>query len=536
MEDVRPDKLVPLNNSYFEQFQARLATLDPELKHVSVERLIYNLRIQFDVQSFEIISRRLIGQTILDIAEQMKLDWRYVGEVLTEAPKKVIVPTELTPIEIKLDTQESPEELEPPVKGKLVAAHTIAKIVGQRQRWTMEQLRTSDLQATPDIYRGIEIFRYDETEAVSYIRHILSERPAPAGDMMTIARMARELNKEDGWVASRVEIRFAKFRELRMDDRNRPSIHYPRWVFRTLLDEVEVLEGYPTATEADYAIMDLARELDRDQKWIEVRLLPLGIIGETKLNAYNKVPRVYYNDDDLKKLKAENEKILSYPVAGDDDATVDTLGKLTQHDKRWVVRRLPYIAVFPRTMLGSNSQPNVYYKKADAVAALNALPDDVLKTVPPVFINRPEPEDLPRLVKPQKPVDFNVRTPKKSETKSRMGDEKVTKEKLTMASKSGRIVTRAIQITGHPTAQTLISPLDDKPTLENWREFGECLQYFPEMFFPEKGESTKDAKTACGKCAVTAFCLQYALDTNQKSGVFGGLSPRERKKLQKQLT
>ena len=53
----------------------------------------------------------------------------------------------------------------------------------------------------------------------------------------------------------------------------------------------------------------------------------------------------------------------------------------------------------------------------------------------------------------------------------------------------------------------------------------------PEIFHPEQGGSSKEAKKVCGRCLITDACLGYALKTNQKSGVFGGLTPSERNKL-----
>ncbi|GAA3601072.1 hypothetical protein GCM10022237_39610 [Nocardioides ginsengisoli] len=67
-----------------------------------------------------------------------------------------------------------------------------------------------------------------------------------------------------------------------------------------------------------------------------------------------------------------------------------------------------------------------------------------------------------------------------------------------------------------------------------WSESGLCAQTDPEAFFPEKGGSTRDAKKVCEGCPVIAECLAYALDHNERFGIWGGLSERERRKLQPQ--
>lgn len=71
---------------------------------------------------------------------------------------------------------------------------------------------------------------------------------------------------------------------------------------------------------------------------------------------------------------------------------------------------------------------------------------------------------------------------------------------------------------------------------ENWRTKALCAQVDPEMFFPDKGGSTKDAKRVCLNCEVRAECLDDALATDDRFGVRGGLSERERRKLKQQLT
>lgn len=64
---------------------------------------------------------------------------------------------------------------------------------------------------------------------------------------------------------------------------------------------------------------------------------------------------------------------------------------------------------------------------------------------------------------------------------------------------------------------------------EPWMERALCAQTDPEAFFPEKGGSSRDAKRTCLKCDVQADCLEYALERDERFGVWGGLSERERR-------
>ena len=75
-------------------------------------------------------------------------------------------------------------------------------------------------------------------------------------------------------------------------------------------------------------------------------------------------------------------------------------------------------------------------------------------------------------------------------------------------------------------------PLEDAEEL-TWQERALCAQTDPEAFFPEKGGSTREAKRVCLTCEVRAECLEYALGHDERFGIWGGLSERERRKLKK---
>ncbi|MFE4834474.1 WhiB family transcriptional regulator [Arthrobacter sp. NPDC056691] len=65
----------------------------------------------------------------------------------------------------------------------------------------------------------------------------------------------------------------------------------------------------------------------------------------------------------------------------------------------------------------------------------------------------------------------------------------------------------------------------------SWREDALCAQVDPELFFPEKGQPSRDAKKICSTCDVREQCLQWAMTANQRHGVWGGLTARERSRL-----
>ena len=74
--------------------------------------------------------------------------------------------------------------------------------------------------------------------------------------------------------------------------------------------------------------------------------------------------------------------------------------------------------------------------------------------------------------------------------------------------------------------------LSSDPALE-WQEHALCAQTDPEAFFPEKGGSTREAKRVCQACDVRVECLEYALAQDERFGIWGGLSERERRRLKR---
>lgn len=71
--------------------------------------------------------------------------------------------------------------------------------------------------------------------------------------------------------------------------------------------------------------------------------------------------------------------------------------------------------------------------------------------------------------------------------------------------------------------------------LPEWMFQSLCSQTDPEAWFPEKGGSTREAKSICARCPVAAECLDYALEHDIHHGIWGGLSERERRKVAKAL-
>ena len=69
--------------------------------------------------------------------------------------------------------------------------------------------------------------------------------------------------------------------------------------------------------------------------------------------------------------------------------------------------------------------------------------------------------------------------------------------------------------------------------MTGWMDDALCAQTGPELFFPEDtpDASIRNAKKICSQCWVVEDCLEFAIANGFNHGVFGGLSPKQRRKL-----
>jgi WhiB family redox-sensing transcriptional regulator len=69
-----------------------------------------------------------------------------------------------------------------------------------------------------------------------------------------------------------------------------------------------------------------------------------------------------------------------------------------------------------------------------------------------------------------------------------------------------------------------------------WQTHARCTEVDPEIFFPERGGSSKAARQVCSQCSVRDQCLEYALNNKEQFGIWGGTSERERRRLRRERT
>jgi WhiB family redox-sensing transcriptional regulator len=74
-----------------------------------------------------------------------------------------------------------------------------------------------------------------------------------------------------------------------------------------------------------------------------------------------------------------------------------------------------------------------------------------------------------------------------------------------------------------------VLPFDFDP--HPWMTDANCAGVDVDLFFPERGESTYEAKKVCRGCVVRVECLEWAIARPEKFGIWGGMSERERRRL-----
>lgn len=74
--------------------------------------------------------------------------------------------------------------------------------------------------------------------------------------------------------------------------------------------------------------------------------------------------------------------------------------------------------------------------------------------------------------------------------------------------------------------------------MRDWRNDGACRDEDPELFFPVGSTGSallqaEEAKAVCRRCPVVQQCLEWAMETHQDIGVWGGLGEGERRTLRR---
>ncbi len=98
------------------------------------------------------------------------------------------------------------------------------------------------------------------------------------------------------------------------------------------------------------------------------------------------------------------------------------------------------------------------------------------------------------------------------------------------SAREGPVIALAREEEAGEMMEAVTEPVVDK----SWQDFANCLGVDPDLFFPERGASTREAKEVCRGCVVREDCLEYTLANGEKFGIWGGMSERERRRIRRQ--
>lgn len=67
-----------------------------------------------------------------------------------------------------------------------------------------------------------------------------------------------------------------------------------------------------------------------------------------------------------------------------------------------------------------------------------------------------------------------------------------------------------------------------------WWDVGACRGLDASVFYPEDEAEAESAKSVCATCSVQTICLEHALASREKAGVWGGATERDRRRIVRQ--
>ncbi len=69
-----------------------------------------------------------------------------------------------------------------------------------------------------------------------------------------------------------------------------------------------------------------------------------------------------------------------------------------------------------------------------------------------------------------------------------------------------------------------------------WRDLAKCRGVDPDIFYPVSEQEAAAALAICAECSVRAVCLEHALALEERDGVWGGTTPRQRREFRRAQT
>ncbi|MFY9228300.1 MAG: WhiB family transcriptional regulator [Candidatus Microsaccharimonas sp.] len=374
----------------------------------------------------------------------------------------------------------------PVVNPQDISLDGLSVAIGKTERWIRVRTPYLEINGTtklnPINNRLFTYYSEQDKELLLTEVERMNQYPVAGEDDSTVTGLARLMGHDAKWIHRRLAFIHVE-PTIKLNPLNyQLALYFPT---AETISQIENLPSqYPIAGDDDSTERGLAQKSGKSLTWVQRRLAYTVITPTIKLTPENFQPRRYYpTTHTIEQMHAIPSK---YPIADENESTVSGLAKIMGHAPSWVHRRLRYTALVPSIKIHPrNHQPDLFYPIEQTVAMINLLPEHIEHFAAY--------EDLP--------VEHPIRK------------HPVQRQPIEIRTMNGI----------------------DLVTVDNWREFAECATTDPEIFLPQKGESTRDAKKICGRCAARLFCLDYAVATKQE-GIWGGTSDRERRAIRKGQT
>lgn len=75
----------------------------------------------------------------------------------------------------------------------------------------------------------------------------------------------------------------------------------------------------------------------------------------------------------------------------------------------------------------------------------------------------------------------------------------------------------------------------EQPERPDWMAKGSCLDHHPDLWYSDTGNAMQRAKGICAGCPSRKSCLEWAIETNEQWGIFGGHTRQERVNLKRRI-
>jgi WhiB family redox-sensing transcriptional regulator len=267
----------------------------------------------------------------------------------------------------------------------------------------------------------------------------------------------------------------------------------------------------------------IAKMLGRDETWVFARTAQYQNVSEIRTTAKGQ-EAVHHSPAIVELLKMESDNFDAVPYATPEDIALRALAISVKRGDIWVFDRIPYTRSEVSTKRNPASHRTYMYITPNPHDDLIDMPDNILELDPKEYLEQRSEwieSELEVLERRKTLLNFSGVRIKQVIELERQRREVVRQQSLAREARQSRKVSLG------PTIPLRNEDMNGRA----WQDFAACLQADPEIFFPEKGDSNKDAKKVCASCRVAEQCLEHALEHNETIGIWAGTTPENRRKM-----